>query len=260
MSAHHELIDLVRDLRATIEDLQARGVATDPVSAAAIPVEVLEPIAEAPRAPSTWVALAEASRRQTREAVEAGAEGLRRTREDIGDCRRCNLCKERRNIVFGVGDPEADLMVVGEGPGHDEDLSGEPFVGQAGQMLDKMLENVLKLPRSRVYIANIVKCRPPGNRSPVREEVSACRPFLERQIRAVQPKVLLVLGPVALKALINSEAGFMSVRGSWLAYEGIPVMPTFHPDYLLQNANEKRKTFADLKAVNERYDLVGGKR
>ncbi len=183
------------------------------------------------------------------------ATSLQAVREELGDCQRCGLCRGRRNIVFGVGSENADLMVVGEGPGANEDRLGEPFVGNAGQMLDKMLENVLGLRRDQVYIANVVKCRPPGNRNPELEEVARCRPFLLAQMRVIKPKVVLVLGSVACRAMFEPDARITRLRGNWrpLAFPGgtARAMPTFHPAYLLRQPAEKRKTFEDLKAVKQ---------
>ncbi|HMV69029.1 MAG TPA: uracil-DNA glycosylase, partial [Myxococcota bacterium] len=187
------------------------------------------------------------------------AEDLGAVRADLGDCRRCKLCEGRRQIVFGVGDPEADLMVIGEGPGEQEDLRGEPFVGPAGEMLDRMLENVLGLGRSKVYIANVVKCRPPGNRNPDLDEVAACLPFLERQILAVQPKLILILGGVALQHVLKIN-GITRNRGKELAWRTIPTIPTFHPAYLLRQPGDKKLTFEDLKLARRRYDELGGRR
>ena len=190
-----------------------------------------------------------------------GAAALRRVRDDLGDCRRCALASGRRSIVFGVGDPDADLVVIGEAPGYHEDQQGEPFVGAAGQMLDKMIENVLGLSRQQhVYILNMVKCRPPRNRDPEPAEIEACRPFLEGQLQAIRPKVMLVLGRVALQALFLTNDRITRARGRWRTYHDIPVMPTFHPAYLLRNPADKRKTFDDLKALKERYDSLGGRR
>jgi DNA polymerase len=191
---------------------------------------------------------------------EVGAHGLRRIRDDLGDCQRCALGQSRRHIVFGVGSPEADLVVVGEAPGYQEDQVGEPFVGPAGQMLDRMLRNVLQLERAQVHIVNVVKCRPPDNRKPLPQEVGACLPFLHRQILAIQPRVLLVLGNVALHNLFDTTEGITRTRGVWREWRGIPTMPTFHPAYLLRNAADKRKTFEDLKQLRERYDALGGRR
>jgi len=159
-----------------------------------------------------------------------------------------------------VGDPDADLVVVGEAPGFREDQRGEPFVGPAGEMLDRMLVHVLGLDRSQVYIANIVKCRPPDNRTPQPAEIATCRPFLERQLRAIQPRLLLVLGSVALRSLLDPDGRITRMRGRWLAWEGIPAMPTFHPAYLLRQPGQKRLTFEDLKQVRARYDALGGRR
>ena len=183
--------------------------------------------------------------------AQAGSLGA--IRADLGDCQRCGLCRGRRNIVFGVGNENADLMIVGEGPGANEDRQGEPFVGNAGQMLDKMLVNVIGLQRSQVYIANVVKCRPPDNRNPEPEEVARCRPYLMAQMRVIQPKVVLVLGSVASRALFQTSTGITRLRGEWreLSYAGgsARAMATFHPAYLLRNPAEKRKTFEDLKKV-----------
>lgn len=246
-----QLTELVADVRALLEDAVARGARFD---AGGEPV--IEPRPEPVTAPSRWAAIAEAHRR----AEPTAPETLRRIREDLGDCRRCVLSRGRSNIVFGVGDPEADLVVVGEGPGHQEDLRGEPFVGPAGEMLDKMLANVLGLQRSEVYICNVVKCRPPGNRNPEPDEISTCLPFLERQIRAIQPKVLLVLGSVAFRTLFGTQTGIQKGRGTWREWHGIPALATFHPAYLLRKPEDKRLTFEDLKAVRARYDAEGGKR
>lgn len=243
-----ELFDLVAAARAALEDAAARGTLAE---------ELAPPAPEVPPAGATgWSALAAAAR----EAGVPRSERLARVRDELGDCRRCNLCRERKKIVFGVGDPEADLVVLGEAPGEQEDLKGEPFVGPAGQMLDKMLEHVLGLKREQVYILNVVKCRPPKNRNPHPDEVEACRPFLEGQLAAIGPKVVLLLGTVALKALFGAEAGIMRARGRWHEYGGIPVMPTFHPAYLLRKPEDKRLTFDDLKVLRRRYDEAGGKR
>ncbi|MCB9678417.1 MAG: uracil-DNA glycosylase [Alphaproteobacteria bacterium] len=259
-----ELEALVRDVRAALDDLAARGIREELVTAA-LPAgdETEAPRSEdRPEPVSAWTDLA----RGARVTGPVGAAALRQIREELGDCTRCGLCKTRKNIVFGVGSGEADLVVVGEGPGQQEDEQGEPFVGPAGQMLDKMLENVLGLGRTQTYILNVVKCRPPKNRNPLPDEVEACRPFMEAQIRALQPKVMLVLGSVAWKTLMQTEQGIMRARGRWHVYRDpgsdftVPVMPTFHPAYLLRTPEDKRLTFADLKAVRQRYDDEGGRR
>ena len=177
---------------------------------------------------------------------------LAQIREDLGDCRRCGLCAKRTHLVFGSGEASAPLMVIGEAPGKEEDLTGEPFVGAAGEMLDKMLERVIGLRRDQVYIANVVKCRPPKNRDPLPDEVASCLPFLRRQIQAVQPKVLLVLGRVAFQSLLQTTQGITRARGQWFTVDGVPTMPTFHPAYLLRKPQDKRLTLHDLQAVAAR--------
>ncbi len=266
---HLELAELIADTRATIEHLQGRGVRAlhpsaelpppDPVDldlGSAPEPEPTAPAASTPEAASQWASLASTSRQAA--AVEAGT--LDGVRAELGDCRRCGLCTDRNTIVFGVGDPGADLLIVGEAPGFHEDRLGEPFVGKAGEMLDRMLQGVFQLERGEVYIANVVKCRPPNNRNPLPDEVAACLPFLERQIAAIQPKVIVVLGTVALKNLFDTSQGIMRNRGVWREYKGIPAMPTFHPAYLLRNPEGKRDTFNDLKVAARRYMELGGKR
>jgi DNA polymerase len=195
-------------------------------------------------------------REETEAAAPPDVAGrLAALREEIGDCRRCKLCRDRTNIVFGVGNPHAELMFVGEGPGADEDVKGEPFVGRAGQKLDEMIR-AIGLNRSDVYIANVVKCRPPGNRDPEPDEVATCSPFLFRQIEAIQPKVIVALGSPATKTLLNTKAGITSLRGRWGSFRGIPVMPTFHPAYLLRSytVSNRQAVFDDLKAAKARID------
>ncbi|HSA58875.1 MAG TPA: uracil-DNA glycosylase [bacterium] len=175
---------------------------------------------------------------------------LKAIRDEIGDCKRCKLCSGRTHIVFGVGDPNAKLMFVGEGPGRDEDLQGEPFVGRAGQLLTKMIE-AMGLKRSEVYIANIVKCRPPDNRYPEPDEVETCMPFLLKQIEAVAPKVVITLGNLATQTLLKTKTGIMSLHGRFQDWKGLQVMPTYHPAFLLRNPNMKKPCWEDLKKVIE---------
>lgn len=174
-------------------------------------------------------------------------------RADLGDCRRCKLCEQRTNIVFGVGSPAARLMFVGEGPGADEDARGEPFVGRAGQKLNEMIK-AIGLTREEVYIANVVKCRPPDNRTPEPDEVATCSPFLFRQIEAIEPRVIVALGAPAAKTLLGTKVGITQLRGNWGRFRGIPVMPTFHPAYLLRayTLENRRMVFEDLKAARDR--------
>src|SRR5438128_5480082 len=175
-------------------------------------------------------------------------------RTELGECTRCKLHKSRTNIVFGVGNPEARLMFVGEAPGEDEDLQGYPFVGKAGQLLTKMIE-AMGLRREDVYICNTVKCRPPNNRNPEPEELLACEPFLKGQLGAVKPEAIVTLGKFAAQALLREQTPITRLRGQWREYQGIPVMPTFHPAYLLRSPAEKSKVWEDLKQVMKRLRL-----
>ena len=177
-------------------------------------------------------------------------------RQHLGECRRCRLARARRNIVFGVGDPAAEVMVVGEAPGAEEDRRGEPFVGAAGRLLTRMIK-AMGLARDKIYIGNIIKCRPPRNRNPSPEEVAACEPFLKLQIEAVRPRIIIAMGNVAAKTLLDTTTGITRLRGTWGSYHGVPVMPTFHPAYLLRNAAGKRPAWSDLQAVMARMDELG---
>jgi uracil-DNA glycosylase family 4 len=172
-------------------------------------------------------------------------------RSHLGDCTRCQLSKGRRSIVFGDGKTDADLMFIGEGPGEQEDLQGLPFVGRAGELLTQMIEKGMGIPRSEVYICNIVKCRPPGNRNPLPQEVAACRSFLDGQIDAVRPKVIVSLGKPAAGLLLDREVAITRLRGSWQQYRGIPLMPTLHPAYILRQytPENRRNVWEDLKAA-----------
>lgn len=170
----------------------------------------------------------------------------------LGDCRACGLCQTRSRIVWGVGDPSARLMFIGEAPGADEDRLGEPFVGEAGALLDRMIV-AMGLHRRDVYIANTVKCRPPNNRNPLPEETAPCAPWLRAQIEAVAPDVIVALGRVPMEWLLpHNQLGITKLRGTWQRYADIDVMPTFHPAYLLRNPDAKREVWADLKAVMAR--------
>ena len=167
---------------------------------------------------------------------------------EIGDCRRCKLCEGRNTIVFGDGNPRARVMFVGEGPGFEEDRRGLPFVGKAGQLLNQIIE-AMGFKREEVYIANVVKCRPPDNRTPQPDEVDACTPFLFEQIDIIRPDVIVALGSPAAQALLGRTAGITKIRGTFSEYKGIRVMPTFHPAYLLRNPAAKRPVWEDMKQV-----------
>lgn len=174
---------------------------------------------------------------------------LEQLREFIGDCRRCGLCESRTQIVFGVGNPQAELMFVGEGPGAEEDARGEPFVGRAGQLLTDIIERGMGMQRSEVYIANVVKCRPPGNRNPEPDEVGACEPFLMRQIELIKPRIIVGLGKFAVQTLLRVKTPISKLRGNWHEVHGIRTMPTFHPAYLLRNPADKRLVWLDIQEV-----------
>lgn len=185
-----------------------------------------------------------------------GGDSLERILADIGDCRRCRLCEGRTNIVFGSGNPQAKLVFVGEGPGEDEDLQGLPFVGRAGQLLTQMINNTaakegMSVRREHVYICNVVKCRPPKNRTPESDEMEICGQFLYRQLSVLQPRAICALGATAAKALLGAKEGITKLRGRWHWWRDIPVMPTYHPSYLLRpyNQNAKREAWEDLKKV-----------
>jgi uracil-DNA glycosylase family 4 len=170
-------------------------------------------------------------------------------REFIGDCTRCKLAPGRTKLVFGVGNPNADLMFVGEAPGADEDLQGEPFVGRAGQLLTDIIERGMRIRRQDVYICNVIKCRPPENRNPEPDEVSTCEPFLFRQIDLVKPQAIVGLGTFAVQALLKVKTPISKLRGHWQEVRGIKMMPTFHPAYLLRNPADKRLVWADIQEV-----------
>jgi uracil-DNA glycosylase len=173
-------------------------------------------------------------------------------RRELGDCQRCKLCAGRNTIVFGSGNPRAELVFVGEGPGEDEDRQGVPFVGKAGQLLTKMIE-AMKFTRDDVYICNVVKCRPPNNRNPEADEIAACEPFLKAQLASLQPKVIVALGKFAAQTLLRDTTPITRLRGQWREYQGIALMPTFHPAYLLRQPDEKRVAWMDLQEVMKRF-------
>ena len=226
-------------LRAAV---RAAAGASGRRAAGAAPVPVPAPEAAAPPAASA-------------PATEPAPRDLEQIRAELGDCKRCKLCEKRKNIVFGVGSPSAQLVFVGEGPGADEDAQGIPFVGAAGQLLTKMIE-AMGFQRDEVYICNVVKCRPPGNRDPEAEEIAACEPFLKAQLAVLKPKAIVALGKFATLTLLREPNGSITrMRGQWRSYAGIPLMPTFHPSYLLHQKTkegqyqEKKKVWDDLQQV-----------
>jgi len=179
-------------------------------------------------------------------------DGLKR---NIGDCSRCKLHRDRRKLVFGEGSPGARLLFVGEGPGKEEDLEGRPFVGEAGKLLTRIIENGMGLKREEVYICNVVKCRPPRNRDPEPDETEACLPFLKQQLSLIKPEVICTLGRVASQALLGTDFRITRDRGKWRSFMDIPLMPTFHPAYLLRNPSAKRQVWEDVQEIMRRLGL-----
>ncbi len=196
--------------------------------------------------------------RQAKKAAEMSKrDKLDFLRDYMGDCRRCGLCEHRTNIAFGTGDAEAKLVFVGEAPGYNEDKQGEPFVGKAGQLLDKMID-AMGLSREQVYICNVIKCRPPDNRDPHSDEIRQCSPFLRKQLEAIEPEVIVTLGKFASQFVTGEKNSMGALRGKWHEWEGVAVMPTYHPAYLLRSEGQKGKTWSDLQMVMEKLGLDGG--
>jgi len=175
---------------------------------------------------------------------------LEEVRKELGDCKRCKLHQTRRTIVFGEGNEKATLMFIGEGPGYDEDVQGRPFVGRAGQLLTKIIQSI-NLQREEVYIANIIKCRPPQNRNPEPDEIQSCNPFLRKQIQVIQPKIICALGTFSAQTLLKTETKITALRGKFYDLEGIKVIPTYHPAFLLRNPDKKREVWEDMKKIAE---------
>ena len=178
-------------------------------------------------------------------------ENLVKLKEIVLNCSLCNLAKTKTNTVFGEGNPNAEIMFIGEAPGREEDLQGRPFVGRSGEMLTKMIENVLFLKRDEVYISNIVKCRPPQNRDPQIEEIESCKGYLLKQIEIIKPKIIVTLGRIAFQSLLNDTTPITKARGKIYNFKGIKVIPTFHPSYLLRNPSKKKEALRDLQFIKE---------
>jgi len=190
------------------------------------------------------------------EAAIPGSEALEAIFNELGDCQRCGLGASRTKLVYGVGNPNARLVFVGEAPGREEDLQGEPFVGEAGRLLDRILQ-AMGLHRDDVYLCNVLKCRPPNNRDPQPDEVATCEAFLVRQIAAIRPQIIIGLGRFAVHSLLKTNAPISKLRGEWQNYQGIPLMPTYHPAYLLSNPEGKRDVWDDMKQVLRRLQTDG---
>ncbi|MFO8084109.1 MAG: uracil-DNA glycosylase [Desulfobacterales bacterium] len=231
MSKNQLLNELIQEIRDALKFLAQNGC------------QGYDPLPESVQILETWT--------QTRSNHQI--ETLEEIRDDLGDCRRCELCKTRTHIVFGEGNPEARLVFVGEGPGYDEDLQGKPFVGKAGQLLTKIIK-AMNLDRDQVYICNIIKCRPPQNRNPESDEIKACLPFLKRQLAAVAPEFICALGSVAIRSLMGQELFISRIRGRFFDYKGIKVMPTYHPAYLLRNPDKKRDVWEDVQKIMKKME------
>ena len=267
MSAYHQLLTATVDFLQQQKSRGQRHVIVDPAKLAALTQQnqpasqptsrargrvPVEPKTAAPAAPAPHTS-----------PVGTKADSFAALREMVLACTQCpNLVSSRKNVVFGVGNEAADIMFVGEAPGADEDAAGEPFVGKAGQLLTKIIET-MDLARDQVYIANILKCRPDtpgkryGNRPPTSDEMATCSPWLHRQIEFIQPKIIVALGKTAVEGLLEQQVAITRFRGTWQTYRGIPLMPTFHPAYLLRNQalTEKRKIWEDMLAVLEKAAL-----
>jgi DNA polymerase len=235
-----ELANLVVSLRRHLQRQERMGIRLLPQADRAKTAPTTT-ASERPQAGDTEPALAV--------TTAADVKSLEELRDDIGDCRRCKLHSARTHVVFGVGSPNAKLMFVGEGPGRDEDLKGEPFVGRAGQLLTDIITKGMGLRREDVYIANVVKCRPPQNRNPEPDEVATCEPFLKKQIELIEPEIIVALGKFAVQTLLQSKVPITRLRGNWHTYMGIKLMPTFHPAYLLRNPADKKLVWEDIKKV-----------
>lgn len=236
----NDLRQALAQVRSLLEDLQLRGLHDVPLPA--LPADL-------PPCPPEVKGIEDGG------AALCRRESLEEIRADLGDCRRCPLCQGRKTIVFGVGNPNARLVFVGEAPGREEDERGEPFVGEAGKLLDRILA-AMGLSREEVYICNVEKCRPPGNRDPSPEEVAACEPFLKRQLAAIRPQMIVALGKFATQTLLQDQTPISRLRGQWRQYQGIPLLPTYHPAFLLRNPAAKREVWDDMKQVMQRLQQV----
>jgi len=230
---YHESHEVISQGRVLLEDLQGWGYENVPML-----VEAELPLCSSLQNSSSSV---EACRVESLEELAARLQG----------CQLCRLCEKRQNLVFGIGNPQADLVLVGEAPGREEDAKGFPFVGEAGRLLDRILF-AMHLSRQDVYICNVIKCRPPNNRDPQPEEIAACEQFLQLQLAAIKPRIIVALGRFAAQSLLKSKQPIGRLRGHWHQYQEIPLMPTFHPAYLLRNPAGKREVWEDMKQVMAR--------
>jgi len=262
-----ELLDLVKETKKQLLHLQALGIeglplskepsgTAEPAAAADLPVfQPATPKTSPPKPASGSLASLFGDLAREPEKLASSQETFEEIHNDIGDCTRCPLHRERTTVVHTEGNRKARLMFVGEAPGADEDIQARPFVGRAGQLLTKIIE-AIGLKREEVLIGNVNRCRPPGNRAPTPEEASMCKPFLLREISIVQPDVIVVLGNTAMRNLLDTREGITKLRGTFQDYKGIKVMPTFHPAYLLRDPSKKRETWEDLKKVRDYLDAT----
>jgi DNA polymerase len=232
-----EFSELLEAMQTHVGDLLRRGVAHEAVYTSSVDLQ-----------PTVSSAPSQDTPRLTLEEIRA----------DLGECTRCKLHRERKHLVFGVGNPKADLVFVGEAPGRDEDLQGEPFVGRAGKLLTEIIE-AIGLKRSDVYICNVIKCRPPENRNPEPDEIASCQPFLRSQLKSIRPKIICTLGKFAAQTLLASETPISALRGKFFEYEGIPLLATYHPAYLLRNPSAKREVWEDMKQLHAELCRLTGR-
>jgi DNA polymerase len=234
---YQECRELIAQGRGVLEDLRMCGIETIPLAEEA----------ELPLCPVTVAADSE----RLKPGIDCRPETLDEIEAEMRNCQGCALCRQRNTLVFGVGNPQAQLVLVGEAPGREEDQLGVPFVGEAGRLLDRILF-AMKLSRKQVYICNVIKCRPPQNRNPSAEEIAACEPFLQRQLAAIAPRLIVTLGRIASQTLLHSQQPIGQLRGQWHEYRGLPLMPTYHPAYLLRTPSGKREVWEDMKQVMHR--------
>ncbi len=248
---HPDRATIVATLTDYVAQLREEGLDGLPAPEgmrASVPAQGAPIVAQAPDRVSVAEAAAQARELSKYPGLEK-TESLETLREFIGDCRRCKLWGLRKNLVYGVGNPKAELMFIGEGPGAEEDARGEPFVGRAGQLLTDIIERGMGMKRAEVYICNVIKCRPPDNRNPEPDEVASCEPFMMRQIELVKPRVIVGLGTFAVQAVLKLKTPISKLRGNWHDVRGVRMMPTFHPAYLLRNPGEKRLVWQDVQQV-----------
>ena len=250
LKVQEEILDIFRGVKGLLRSYEDMGMPPPPLSGQTVGMLRRRGQEAVPGVPP-----AHTTQHRPRADQPAPLGSLEELRREIGQCRRCRLHKGRKNLVFGEGSPGARLVFVGEGPGYEEDVAGRPFVGRSGRLLTRIIENAMGLTRKEVYICNVVKCHPPGNRDPGADEIEVCLPFLKRQIQIIRPEVICCLGRVACQALIARDFRIKSQRGTWHSFEGIPLMPTFHPAYLLRNPSAKREVWEDIKKVMKKIGL-----